>query len=414
MKLALFSDTHLGYSFRGQRAEESYENCVQAFDLALQGGADAIVLAGDLFDENTPDARVLAEGFRVFGKAYQAPKSGIKISVRERDGSSKPTDFHGVPIISIHGTHEYRSKDHTNILEVYENAGYLVYLHASIALLEKGDEKVAVHGLSGVPEKYALDALKRWNPRPVPGATNLLVLHQSINEFLPADDPMVSTISLENLPRDFDLIVNGHLHWHSITPLGDHCTFLLTGSTIHTQMKNLEAQQRKGIHFYDTRTKKLEFVELPRQRRLFYHKERFNAVLPQQVAEKAEQLIQADLATNGNGMPPMIRLKLVGSLAKGHSQADIPLSELEKKYEGKAIFSLDKDFVSVDFKKKIAELRELQQSRKSLAQMGLDMLEKNLEETDFNKAFDARRVFELLAEDKLDEALALLTAKKEK
>src|SRR3989338_170013 len=117
MKLALFSDTHLGYSFRGQRAEESYENCVQAFDLALQGGADAIVLAGDLFDENTPDARVLAEGFRVFGKAYQAPKSGIKISVRERDGSSKPTDFHGVPIISIHGTHEYRSKDHTNILE---------------------------------------------------------------------------------------------------------------------------------------------------------------------------------------------------------------------------------------------------------------------------------------------------------
>ncbi len=412
MKLAIFSDLHLGYSFRGQRAEESYENCQQAFDLALQGGADAILLAGDLFDENTPDAKVLAEGFRLFGKAYQASKSGVSIDVRERDGSSKPAPFHGVPIIAIHGTHEYRSKDHTNILEVYERAGFLIYLHASVAVLEKGAEKVAVHGMSGVPEKYSLDVLKKWNPRPVPGAANLLMLHQSINEFLPADDPMVSTISLEHLPRDFDLVVDGHLHWHSITPLGDKCTFLLTGSTIHTQMKNLEAGQRKGIHFYDTQTKKLEFIQLPRQRRLFYHKERFNAVLPQAVAEKAEALIRADLAANDVDLPPMIRLKLVGSLAKGHSQADIPLAELEKKFEGQAVFSLDKDFVSIDFKRKIAELRELQQSRKSITQMGLEILEKNLAETDFQGAFDARRVFELLAENKLDEAIALLTQKK--
>ena len=412
MKLALFSDTHLGYSFRGQRVEESYENGEQAFDLALKGGAEAILLAGDLFDENTPDARVLAEGFRIFGKAYSAPKSGVKISVRERDGSSTPTDFHGIPIVSIHGTHEYRSKDHTNILKVYEEAGYLIYLHASVALIEKGNEKVAVHGLSGVPEKYALEALKRWNPKPMPGAVNLLLLHQSINEFLPADDPMVSTISLENLPRDFDLVVNGHLHWHSVTPLGEKCTFLLTGSTIHTQMKNLEAKQEKGVHFYDTQTKKLEFVPLPRQRRLFYHKERFTAALPQQVAEKAEQFIQEDLAANGDGMPPMIRLKLTGSLAKGYSQADIPLNELEKKYEGQAVFSLDKDFVSIDFKKKIAELRELQQSRRSLTQMGFDILEKNLAETNFENAFDARRVFDLLAEDKLEEALAVLMAGK--
>ncbi|MCX7008281.1 MAG: hypothetical protein NTY53_13715, partial [Kiritimatiellaeota bacterium] len=59
--------------------------------------------------------------------------------------------------------------------------------------------------------------------------------------------------------------------------------FLLTGSSIFTQMKNLESKRDKGVFLFDTKTKKLDFVPFEHQRKLFYHKFDFKNAKPEEV-----------------------------------------------------------------------------------------------------------------------------------
>ena len=100
-------------------------------------------------------------------------------------------------------------------------------------------------------------------------------------------------------------------------------------------------------------------------------------------------------------------------MAKGYTNADVDLSEIERKYGEKTIMSLEKNFETISFKKKIEELRHLQQSKKSISAIGLDILEKNLDEASFKREFDARRLFEVLTTEKeLDKAMAIVLESK--
>jgi DNA repair exonuclease SbcCD nuclease subunit len=255
----------------------------------------------------------------------------------------------------------------------------------------------------------ALSALKQWHPKPMDNAFNLIVFHQSLKEFLPTPDPMAASISLSDLPPGFQLYVDGHLHWHDEVDI-EQGKFLLPGSLIFTQMKKLEAEREKGIYIYDTGQKKAEFKPLPVQRQLFYHKIKFNGATPEEVQKKLMEIIRKDLL-DMKPMKPLIRVKIQGTLAKGFEPSDIDFSPLLKEFEGRAIFSLTKNFAKESFKKRIAELRELQQSKKSLTEMGLQLLEKNLAQTNFEDAFEIQEIFELLAEGENDKALALLREK---
>ena len=276
--------------------------------------------------------------------------------------------------------------------------------------IEKNGEKVIIHGLGGVPEKQALDVFKLWQPKAVKDAANILMFHQSLKEFLPFEDEMIVTLSLSDLPTNFDLYVDGHLHWHAQQELHSG-TFILPGSTIFTQMKSLESEKEKGIYLYDSQTKALEFKALPRQRKLFYHKIKFNNAQPEEIYETVKQKLKIDLQEKLS-LTPLIRLKLVGSLAKGFNPSDLDFNKLLKEFEGKAIISLNKQFAMESFKKKIAELRELQKTNASITELGLNMLEKNLKETSFEQAFDVKRLFDLLAEGKQEEAANILRQKK--
>ena len=54
MRIAIFSDTHIGFGKGTARNEEAFEQAKQAFELAIKEKADLILLAGDLFNEETP------------------------------------------------------------------------------------------------------------------------------------------------------------------------------------------------------------------------------------------------------------------------------------------------------------------------------------------------------------------------
>ncbi len=411
MRLAIVSDTHLGFARGGPREGDAFEAMKQAFDGIAKQNVDAIIHPGDLFDHKIPTQEVWNECFELFGLLKHASHPNVKITSHPRNANPFEFTYRGIPVIAIAGTHEYRSKDLKNALQVLETGHFLVHLHASHALLEKKSEngeieKVAIHGMSGIPEKRALEALKMYNPLPIPNVHNLLVFHQSIKEFLPSKDDMVATIGLENLPAGFDLLVNGHLHWTSLTEW-EGKRLIIPGSTVFTQMKRLEGEKRKGWYVYDTQTKQLEMHFLPRQRKLFYHKLRFKDATPQKVLSVCKEVIQKDL-THAHELLPLYRLKIVGTLAKGFSQADVDLFQVTKEFESKALFSCMKKFSTGEFSFRLDELRALHKQNVSLSQMGIDLLEKNLQQTLMNKRIDVKRLFELLEDKENVEKVVLL------
>ncbi|GEM_PF-141817 len=410
VKIGIFSDCHFGFGEGSERARDAVEQATQAMEGVLSHQVDFILLAGDLFDTNEPTPEAYHQAFECFSHANRAADSKVSIQKVLREGTQIPVLFHGVPIVSIHGTHEHRPREFTNALEVLEQSGAIVHLHANHCEITLNNETVCVHGLSGVPEKVAKQVLANWNPKPIEHACNLLVIHQSISEFLPTDDEMAVSISLTDLPAGFDWIINGHLHWpHSTQFEGKR--FLLTGSTVATQLKRLEAQHPKGYFILETQTNAIQFFPIPKQRKIFYEKLKFESATPDEIKKNVHAFLEKVFSQTFE-QKPLIRIKLVGSLAKGFSASDVKLRELTAEFDAQALFSVDENFSESSLRQKIAELRTFQTNHASVLEMGLEILEKNLEQTRFNQAFDTRRVLELLSAGDTDAVLELLSQPK--
>jgi DNA repair exonuclease SbcCD nuclease subunit len=404
MLLGLFSDTHLGFG-SDERFEEAFARFDEAIEIFKERNVDFILHAGDLFDEAVPNQEVWHKTMYCFNKNNSKLTKMKKFYL----GNELEVTVKGIPIIAIHGTHEFRGKDFSNALDVLEEANCLLHLHAGHVLLEsKSDgmsvEKVFVHGLGGVPEKNAKMVLEKYSPKPFPNATNLLLLHQSFKEFLPFNDDSIASLSLGDLPEGFDFIIDGHLHWSDEQNV-DGKKFLLTGSTIFTQMKNLESEKEKGVFIFDTAKKRLEFVPFLNQRKLFYQKIVFKNAQPEEVVSAVSEKVDSILS-NRFEMKPLIRFKLTGTLAKGFSQSDIKLTLPEDK----AIFSVSKEFEFSDFKKKIEHLKEIQTERKSILELGINLLEKNVDEAKL--VIDTRRIFSLLSEGEIEKTESILLSEK--
>ncbi|MCR4368490.1 MAG: metallophosphoesterase [archaeon] len=407
MKVAIFSDTHLGFDEKGERSQESFENLEKAIKMSIDAGADFAVLCGDVFDEPVPTHNTLFRAMQSFGEMRQG-KCGVDLALK-KGAEQKKIEVNGFPILTIHGNHEFRGKETRTALDVLNLSGLLVYFHAGCVEVTKKEEKAFVFGLGAVPEKKALEVMRHWNPVAQKNAANLLLVHQSFKEFMVVDDEMVATLSLDDLPKGFELVIDGHLHWSSQHRLGE-TTFLLAGSTIATSIKKLEAQKPKGVFFYDTISKKLDFSPFALQRKMFYHKFFFRGADCDEVLDKCKQALE-DGCSNGNGLKPLVRLNLKGTLKKGLSSGDVDVAPLLSEYSSRAIISLSRNFSQDSFRKKISELRELHASKSSVASIGLEILEKNLLETDFGSEVDAQRLFELLSAGEFDSALRLFSEK---
>ncbi|MFA6064623.1 MAG: metallophosphoesterase [archaeon] len=396
MLLGIFSDTHLGFG-SDDRFEEAFARFKEALSIFKSRNADFILHAGDLFDEAVPEQEVWKKAFECF-----AENNGALTEIKKHQISGTTiAHVKGKPIIAIHGTHEFRGKDFTNAIAILEEANCLVHLHAGHVVLEKNGEKVFIHGLGGVPEKHAKEVLEKYSPKPIAGGTNLLMLHQSFKEFLPFDeDESIASLSLADLPNDFDLIIDGHLHWSNEQKL-EGKRFLLTGSTIFTQMKKLEGQHEKGVFIFDTNTKTLDFIPFSSPRKLFYEKMEFKNAKPEEVIAMVNSKFK-EIENLSFDKKPLVRFKLCGTLAKGFTQSDVSFS-----VPTCAIFSISKEFSVENFEKKIQQLKAIQMEKKSVIDFGIDILEKNVEEAKLVN-FQTRRLFDLLSIGEMEKAESVL------
>jgi DNA repair exonuclease SbcCD nuclease subunit len=399
MKISILSDFHFGFSPQIELEEDSFEHANEAMEKALD--SDLILIVGDIFDSRFPKTSVWAKAIKVLVKPLlkESTIKFVECSKKLRKISQRTLKH--LPVVTIHGTHERRTKDEINSVQALENAGILIHLHCQKIIFEKDGIKVAIHGMSGVPERYAKDILNSWNPKPVLNCFNILLLHQSIEPYVysPIEPP---TLNLSNLPKGFDLIVDGHIHAHNIEKINDSI-LAIPGSTIVTQLEENEAETEKGfIKIKVGKKLEIDFVPLEKNRKFFYEEIRVEkgSSIREQIKEKLKSIEAKKLSKS-----PLIKIKIVGKEAE---VLDRELRDIEKKYSDKAIINFSKELESPEITQKIEFLRNLREQKLSVEEMGLELLKKNLEELGFESTFDYDNIFKLLGDGKVEKTLNIL------
>ncbi len=411
MKIAVISDMHLGYAIDTELENDSYDNALQAINIALKQEPDLFLFPGDIFHNKIPKPEVLAKAIELFSYLKSRIKSKSKI-IELKSSTRAPTSELNIPsIISIYGTHEKRNPDNINPIQLLEKANLLYNLHAESALIkvegEKGTSNIGIHGLSGVPDQYAREHLTSWNPAPFPGVPNLLMIHQTFKDLIPAITEDI--LELSELPEGFDYFLLGHIHWNQeLKHPKYNIPILLPGSTVLTQMNKVESKIKKGLYIIDItkESKKATFIPI-NTRSLIYHSFEFENKRPSELIIEISDLIESYLKNiTEDQKKVLLKIKLKGKLAPGFLPTDLNLRNIIKKYSNKMIINIDKkDVVSDEVTEGAKILTELKQKQLSVDQLGLSILKEiikpNIQETQLQKIDN---LFEHLSAGNLEKA----------
>ena len=236
MKIAIVSDFHLGYE---RFYEDAYLQAKEALEKA-SSMADMLIIPGDLFDSRSPKPEVLAQGLNIFRSVAAGKKWEAKVT--SYDG---PREIYtNLPILAISGTHERRSEEAEDAVDLLGLAGLLVNISEARAIVEKDGEKVAVYGIGGISEERFRDVLKKKDPKPLDSMFNVFVFHQSVYDLMPFDK---NFISLDELPKGFDLYIDGHMH-SKVEKTVHSKPFLIPGAQYLPSLKR--KKQKVKVSFY--------------------------------------------------------------------------------------------------------------------------------------------------------------------
>lgn len=369
MKIVLMSDTHFGFGHGRERWEDSFLAFEEGIEAAKE--ADLVLLGGDIFDNRIPTQETFSRVMSILLKTRQYT-SEVKIA-----GGSKKSGHQGFPIVSIHGNHERRVQGLVNPVEALEKGGFLIHLHCNSLILQKGEERVAIHGMSAVPDQYVTGVLEEWNPKPIPGCYNILLFHQNLEGFLYTNNPLPH----DSVPKGFDLYICGDIHEACQSSLHGS-PLLLPGSTVATQIKK-EATTPRSFSLIDTEKKDFQQIPFKNQRKVFY--EEF------QTPEDAKSFIK-NVLSQEHSLKPIIRIK-----------ASFPKEELPAPEKAILMITHEKETPSIS----------LEEHKLSVRETGKALLEANLKKASLDpKIFE--QVFELLLNKNREEALNLLKKSSQK
>jgi DNA repair exonuclease SbcCD nuclease subunit len=361
MKIAFVTDTHFGYR---RFEQDAYSQGKQAI-LDAASEADAIILGGDNFDTPLPRMETLSQ------------VTGI---LREAQSIHASRGITGVQVFAIHGNHDRRAKGFVHPTELLAHGGFLVNVHNRTVVVEGREGPVAISGMGNVPDDLASEAVKHLECKPVEGAFNIFVLHQTFRETGFGNE---SFISYDELPEGYDLYLCGHIHKPSLGGKVQN-----PGSTVATILHEDEAGQR-GWLLYDTDLKKAEFRQI-NSREFHYSALTFENATPEDVRSGAEAEAKR-LAALAKSPSALVKVVVKGTLAKGFSPSDM---RLPAQADG-VYFDNQMNFESL--KGKIEQIKITRERKLSAQQQGMEILRRKLEGTPYTLG-DPERLFESLLE----------------
>ena len=409
MKLAVISDPHLGTKWGAPREQDSFVQFREAIERSLELGAQLVLILGDIFDTRIPRQEIWAQALRILSLPLAHGKNNIRLerTIDKNPEEISPVAMRGVPVVALHGNHERRTRGLTNPVEALEAAGLLIHLHHNTLVFGDDGCKLAIHGLSNVPEQHAPNVLATWNPKPVEGAFNILAVHQAIGQYVYSSDE-TPTLDVSDLPPGFDLYLCGHIHYRSETSARGK-PLIFPGSTERTQLAKVEAEMPKGFYMMDLDGElRHEFIELKSQRDFYYAEMKFDDVaipgLNGAVRLKVKELLQ--LPRKNREKLPLVRVRLVGTLAKEASRSEFDDRAISEEFEGEAIVVIGKaDLLAPGLGEKVQMLRDLRERRMSMDETAMALLEDSLKDAAQARMFDVRSIYDLLVADRAEEAL---------
>jgi double-strand break repair protein MRE11 len=227
-----------------------------------------VLLAGDLFHDNKPSRKSLYQVMRTLRKnclgMKPCPLEFLSDAADVFEGAFPHVNYEdpdiniSIPVFSIHGNHDDPSGDGNYCsLDLLQAAGLLNYygrvaeadnIEAKPILLQKGDTKLALYGLSNVRDERMFRTFRdhkvKWFR---PGAQtgewfNLLAVHQNHHAHTET-----SYLPENVLPDWLDLVVWGHEHECLIDPSKNPETgfhVMQPGSSVATSLIPGEAVQK--------------------------------------------------------------------------------------------------------------------------------------------------------------------------
>lgn len=380
MRIAIFSDPHMGFGYGTERFEDAFDAFKEAIEISEH--SDLLIIPGDIFDNKNPTTDVLSKAMELL-LTLRMSRSGASLveGIDRRITEISPANTLGMPVIALHGNHERRARGLVNPVQALEKAGLLIHVHCNGLVFQKEGERIAIQGMSAVPDQYAKEVLKQWNPQPIVGAFNILMMHQVFSEFFQSP----GSISASVLPDGFDIYLDGDIH-KPARGFYNGKPFIISGALIPTQL-NKDETEPKGVWFLNTTSKELRFQPLQKQREFHY----LEYKIPNR--EKMQNDIEKILSQPHDKLP-IIRIKVLEDFDWK--------TEMETRYHGKALLSFRKKtnespIKGISLTEHIASVEETASRllRENLTKAGL--VPKDLEQ-----------VFELLVEKKHDEALKMV------
>ncbi|MEM7822965.1 MAG: DNA repair exonuclease [Candidatus Aenigmatarchaeota archaeon] len=367
MRIAITADVHLGFGKGTERFEEPFLALKEFIEKSKE--CDAIIIAGDLFDLRTPDHDITTQAMELFIPALLAKKDKRIFGIGKDVSKAPEYTLSGIPIILIHGTHERRSRGLVNPIQSLERAGFVLYLDRNGILIDGGKEKVAVQGLSTVPEGWAQSVMQEWGPQPIPGCFNILIFHQTLAGLFPG----IPGIDIADIPAGFDLYVCGHIHSRADKVINGK-RLLIPGSLVATQLDE-DAESKRGFWILETNPFMLKFHAIENQRPIFF--------------AKSEEEIK-EILSRGHKMKPLIKVDMPGRE-----------KEIQARYGEGALLVFKKQ------QKEGFAARSLEMQRASVQEIGSKILESSLRDAGLEPEI-WEQVFELLLEKRADDVIKLL------
>lgn len=248
MRFAHIADCHLG-AFRNSQLRETNLNAFKtALDKCIEKNVDFIVIAGDLFDEVSPDMSILNDAVKKIKVLNEAK----------------------IPIYLIYGSHDFVANE-TSIIDVLGSAGLFSkvvkptynenqQIRLDFIVDKRTDAKIV--GLSGrrggLDEKYyqQLDVshLEKED------GFKIFVFHIAITEFKPLHLSEMTSVPLSNLPKGFNYYAGGHVHERFEKRIGDNSILAFPGPLFGADFRDLEYNEthKRGFYIVDFKDNKIE------------------------------------------------------------------------------------------------------------------------------------------------------------
>ncbi|KAI6778326.1 uncharacterized protein J7T54_005842 [Emericellopsis cladophorae] len=269
IRILIATDNHVGYEERDAiRKDDSWRTFDEILNLARTHDVDMVLLGGDLFHDNKPSRKSLYQVMRTLRKnclgEKPCPLEFLSDAAEVFEGAFPQVNYEdpdinvSIPVFSIHGNHDDPSGEGNFCsLDLLQASGLLNYfgrvaeadnIHVKPVLLQKGETKLALFGLSNVRDErmfrtFRDHKVKWYRPNLQMGDWfNLLAVHQNHHAHT-----ATSYLPESVLPDWMDLVVWGHEHECLIDPSQNPETgfhVMQPGSSVATSLVPGEAVQK--------------------------------------------------------------------------------------------------------------------------------------------------------------------------